>query len=71
MKVILRGRHNIWRCSRMTPVAPRIVLDVSRVTMFLIMRVIFQDRSFKDTKSSVQSQFSQIQALVQSSNRSV
>ena len=33
------------------------------------MRVIFEDRTFKDTKSSVKSQFSQV--IDQSSNSSV
>ena len=32
MRTILRGRHSIWLRWRMTPVAPRIVNDVSYVT---------------------------------------
>ena len=32
MRVILRGRCSIWRCWRMSPVALRIVSDVSYVT---------------------------------------
>ena len=28
MRVIFRGRRSIWRSLRMTPAAPRIVLDV-------------------------------------------
>ena len=32
MRVIFRGRRNIWRCWRVTSVSPRIVNDVSYVT---------------------------------------
>ena len=32
MTVIFRGRRTIWWCWRVTPIAPRIVLDVSCVT---------------------------------------
>ena len=33
MRVIFRGRGSIWWCWRVTPVAPRILLDVSYVTL--------------------------------------
>ena len=31
-KINMRGRRNIWRCWKVTSVAPRIVLDVTCVT---------------------------------------